>query len=248
MCAKPASAFPSGTRSVALASDAIIGSGAYIGNHVTVYPRVRIGERCTIMDGAVLGRLPISNATTTRKVRSEYRPLTIGSESIIGCNAVLYTGIQIGDRVLIGDLASLREGCRVGNDVILGRGVMALYDCQIGDRARIQDQVHLVGNILVEESVFIGMGVVTTNDNELYLSRFGLAELNLRAPVIRRFAVIGAGATLLPGVEIGEGAMVAAGAVVTENVPPWTVVAGVPAKHLRLIPDDWRRSILGSQR
>jgi acetyltransferase-like isoleucine patch superfamily enzyme len=54
--------------------------------------------------------------------------------------------------------------------------------------------------------------------------------------MIRRFAVIGPNATLLPGVEIGEGAFVAAGAVVTKDVPPWTMVAGVPARHFRDIP------------
>jgi acetyltransferase-like isoleucine patch superfamily enzyme len=225
---------------VSLADDTVIGPGARLGNHVTVYPRVQIGAGCAIMDGAVLGRLPMSNASTTRPLSTRYADLTIGEGAIVGCNAVLYTGSTIGERVLIADLASLREGCRIGNDVVIGRGVMALYDCQVGDRSRIQDQVHLVGGIVIEEDVFIGMGVVTTNDNDVYLSRFGLCPLELRAPTVRRWAVIGAGATLLPGVEIGEGAMVAAGAVVTRDVPPWTVVAGVPARAQREIPADWR--------
>ena len=141
--------------------------------------------------------------------------LTIGAGSIIGCNAVIYTGSRIGNQVLIGDLASLREGCEIGDQVIIGRGVQALYECKIGNRSRIQDQVHLVGNLVVEEDVFIGMGVMTSNDNNVYLARFGLAGLDLHGPIIRRFAVIGTGAVLLPGVEIGTGAMVAAGAVVT---------------------------------
>jgi acetyltransferase-like isoleucine patch superfamily enzyme len=225
---------------VSLAGDTVVGAGARLGNHVTVYPRVCIGSDCIVMDGAVLGRLPMSNASTTRPLPTEYADLSIGPRSIVGCNAVLYTGSVIGERVLIADLASLREGCHVGNDVVIGRGVMALYDCRVGDRSRIQDQVHLVGGIVVEEDVFIGMGVITTNDNAVYLSRFGLCPLDLRAPTVRRWAVIGAGATLLPGVEIGEGAMVAAGAVVTKDVPPWTVVAGVPARVQREISDEWR--------
>jgi len=64
-----------------------------------------------------------------------------------------------------------------------------------------------------------------------------------KAPTVRRWAVIGAGATVLPDVEIGEGAMVAAGAVVTKDVPPWTIVAGVPARHVREIPAGWRERI-----
>ena len=130
----------------------------------------------------------------------------------------------------------LREGCEIGDQVIIGRGVQALYECKIGNRSRIQDQVHLVGNLIIEEDVFIGMGVMTSNDNNVYLARFGLANLDLHGPVIRRFAVIGTGAVLLPGVEIGTGAMVAAGAVVTRDVAPWTVVAGVPAHYLKGYP------------
>ncbi len=204
---------------------------------------MRVGEAAIILDGAVLGRLPISNATTTRQIPHDFSELTIGAGSIIGCNTVLYTGSRIGKQVLIGDQASLREGCEIGDQVIIGRGVQALYECKIGSRSRIQDQVHLVGNLVIEEDVFIGMGVMTSNDNNVYLARFGLADLDLHGPIIRRFAVIGTGAVLLPGVEIGTGAMVAAGAVVTRNVAPWTIVAGVPATYLKDIPTDWRKQI-----
>ncbi len=233
---------------VVIAGGALVADSARLGNHVTVYPAVVIGERCTIMDGAVLGRPPLSNRTLTRLIPAEHPSLTIGADAIVGCNAVLYTGSSIGERVLIGDLASLREGCTVGDDAVIGRGVMVLYNCQIGARSRIQDQVHLVGNMTIEEDVFIGMGVVTANDRDVYLTRFGLAPLDLRGPLIRRYAVIGAGATLLPGVEIGTGAMVAAGAVVTRDVPAWTIVANVPARPVRDIPPEWRQMIEARQR
>jgi acetyltransferase-like isoleucine patch superfamily enzyme len=121
---------------------------------------------------------------------------------------------------------------------------MALYGCRIGSFSRIQDQVHLVGDMLVEEHVFIGMGAITTNDNDVYLARFGIGTTSQRAPTIRRYALIGAGATVLPNLEIGEGAFVAAGAVVTHDVPAWTVVSGVPARMVRSIPDEWRRQVL----
>jgi len=236
-------AFPGGTTGKVIAEGAIIAPSAYIGNYVTIYPRVRIGEEAIILDGTVLGRLPISNATTTRQIPNDFSELTIGAGSIIGCNAVIYTGSRIGNQVLIGDQASLREGCEIGDQVIIGRGVQALYECKIGSRSRIQDQVHLVGNLIIEEDVFIGMGVMTSNDNNVYLARFGLAGLDLHGPIIRRFAVIGTGAVLLPGIEIGMGAMVAAGAVVTRDVAPWTIVAGVPATYLKDIPTDWRKQI-----
>jgi acetyltransferase-like isoleucine patch superfamily enzyme len=239
-----ASVFDGGSQGISIAQDSTIGVDVHLGNHVTIYPKVELGNGCVVMDGAVLGRMPITNSNTTRPIHSQYQPLLIGDGAIIGCNAVLYTGTSIGRRVLIADLASIREGCAIGDGVVIGRGVMVLYECQIGDRSRIQDQVHLVGNMVIEEDVFIGMGVTTTNDNDVYLTRFGLARPNLRGPIIRRYAVVGAGATILPGVEIGEGAMVAAGAVVTRNIAPWTIAAGVPARHLKEIPQQWREQIL----
>jgi acetyltransferase-like isoleucine patch superfamily enzyme len=238
-----ADAFPDGVQGTNLAPDVVLGADTHLGNHVTVYPCVEIGDGCTVMDGAVLGRLPIRNATSTRRVQTHYSPLVIGAGSILGCNCVLYTGSRIGKGVLIGDLASVREGCAVGDDVIIGRGVMVLYDCRIGRRTRIQDQAHLVGNMLIEEDVFVGMGVMTANDNDVYLSRFGLSRADLSGPVVRRDAVIGTGAVLLPKVEIGEGALVAAGAVVTRDVAPWTMVAGAPACYVRDVPPDERRQI-----
>lgn len=237
------SVFTDGTVGSAVAEDAIIDDSVYLGNHVTVYPMVDIGPDSVVMDGAVVGRLPLSNANTTRPVLREFQRLSIGAGSIIGCNAVLYTGSRLGEKVLVGDLASIREGCTIGDGVIIGRGVMVLYQCQIGSHSRIQDQAHLVGNMIIEEDVFIGMHVTTTNDNDVYLTRFGLKPLDLRGPIVRRGAVIGAGATLLPGVQVGEGSIVAAGAVVVRDVPAWTVVAGVPARHLRDIAVDWRRRI-----
>lgn len=228
----------------AIADGATIGERVYLGHNVVVYPGVRLDSDCIVMDGAVLGRLPIPNRTTTRPVQAEFRELSIGFGSTIGANAVLYTGTTIGADVLIGDLASIREGCRIGDGVVLGRGVMVLYDCSIGNFSRIQDQAHIVGNMTVEEHVFIGMGVITTNDNDIYRTRFGLAPARFRGPTVRRLAVIGAGTTMLEAVEIGTGAIVGAGSVVTRDVPQWTMVMGTPARSVRPIPQEWRTQVL----
>jgi acetyltransferase-like isoleucine patch superfamily enzyme len=229
----------------AVAEGASVGLDTFLGNGVTLYPGVHVGEQCVVLDGASIGRIPISNGSTTRPIQGGFRDVTIGAGSIVGANAVIYTGTSFGERVLIGDLASFREGCRMGDRAIVGRGSMALYNCSIGPFARIQDQVHLVGDMIVEEHVFLGMGVVTTNDNDVYLTRFGLAVREQRgAPALRRFAAVGAGVTILPGVEIGEGALVGAGAVVTKDVAPWTIVMGVPARVREPVPTEWRQLIL----
>jgi acetyltransferase-like isoleucine patch superfamily enzyme len=229
----------------AVARGVTLGSGTFMGNGVTVYPGVQIGDGCVVLDGAVIGRIPISNANTTRPITSTFGRVTIGDGSIVGANSVLYTDLHLGQQVLVGDLASLREGCVVGDHAIVGRSVMMLYNCTVGAFTRVQDQAHLVGDMQIEEHVFIGMQVVTTNDNDVYLRRFGLATpTGTGGPKIRRFAAVGAGATILPGIEIGEGALVAAGAVVTRDVAPWTIVAGVPARVMRPVPDEWRERVV----
>jgi acetyltransferase-like isoleucine patch superfamily enzyme len=139
----------------------------------------------------------------------------------------------------------VREGCSIEDRVVLGRAVIVNYDTHIGRHTRIQDQANITGNVVIEEDVFISMNVTTANDNDIYLTRFGLQHAQFRGPIIRRYAVIGLGATLLPGIEIGEGAFVASNSAVTRDVPAWTIVAGVPARHLRDIPLDWRTQILG---
>jgi UDP-2-acetamido-3-amino-2,3-dideoxy-glucuronate N-acetyltransferase len=233
---------PSGS---AIARSAVLGPGTFLGRGATIYPGVSIGTRCIVLDGAVIGRMPIPTATTTRPVQATFGTVTIGDDTVVGANVVLYTNTRFGRNVLVGDLTSVREGCEISDGAILGRSVMALYDCRIGAFSRIQDQVHLVGDMIVEEHVFIGMGTVTTNDNDVYLARFGHrgSDEPQHGPTIRRLAMIGAGSTILPNLEIGTGAFVAAGAVVTRDVPPWTIFAGVPAREVRAVPDDWRRTI-----
>src|SRR4030067_2041066 len=101
-------------KNVHLSADTLLGNEVTIGNNVTVYPEVVIGDRCTILDGAVIGRPPIPTQAITRQIDSSFRPLSIGSGSVIWANFVIYTGVQLGEQVLVGDLASIREGGGLG--------------------------------------------------------------------------------------------------------------------------------------
>src|SRR5260221_9843838 len=103
------------------------------------------------MGGARFGFKPTTTGNTTRPIGNGFQPLSIGAHCVIGANAVLYCGITIGEQVLIGDLVSIREGCRIDNRAVVGRGVLVMYDTTIGERTRVIDGAILTGNMVIEE-------------------------------------------------------------------------------------------------
>jgi acetyltransferase-like isoleucine patch superfamily enzyme len=134
--------------------------------------------------------------------------------------------VEIGRATLIGDGASIREQCRIGSNCIISRYVTVNYNTTVGDGVKVMDLSHLTGNMVVEDGAFISVLVATVNDN-LVKAGFGG---HVVGPVVRAGSVIGGGATLLPGIEVGPDAFVGAGAVVTKTVGPGDRVTGVPAR------------------
>jgi acetyltransferase-like isoleucine patch superfamily enzyme len=109
------------------------------------------------------------------------------------------------------------------------------FDARVGARVLNQTGVYVTGGSVVEDDVFLGPGVQMANDHTM--GRHPRGEV-LVGPVLRRACRVGAGAVLLPGVEIGEEAFVAAGSVVTRHVAPRDVVMGVPARVVRRVGDE----------
>jgi len=160
----------------------------------------------------------------------------LGAGCVIAQGATVFAGATLGERVLVGDGACVRERCVIGDDVVIGHGSLVENDTTVGARTKIQALAYVTAYTTVGDDVFIAPCVVTTNDN--YMGRTEKRHAERKGPTIRRGARIGGGAVLLPGIEIGEEAFVGAGAVVTKDVPPLAVVVGNPARVLRDVPDD----------
>ena len=105
----------------------------------------------------------------------------------------------------------------------------------VGERVRIQTGCYVTAFSTIEDDVFVAPGVTLTNDDTM--GRHGPGH-ELRGAVLRRACRIGGGAVLVPGVEVGEEAFVAAGAVVVADVAPRAVVMGVPARQVREVGDE----------
>jgi acetyltransferase-like isoleucine patch superfamily enzyme len=213
--------------------DARIGAGSRIGSCAVVHTGTEIGTGCTIEDGAVLGKTPRLRASS-RAAGGKLSALVIERDVTICCGAVVYAGARIGAGAIIGDQAQVRERTSIGPDAVVGRGSAVDFGATVGARASIQSGVYVTAEAIVEDDVFLGPGVLTTNDDTM--GRHPRGE-RLRGPVFRRGCRIGGGAVIVPGVEIGEEAFVAAGAVVTHDVGPREVVMGVPARVVRRVSD-----------
>ena len=161
--------------------------------------------------------------------------VAIGDEVLIGGHAVIHAGSQIAAGARIGDHAQIRDGARIGAGATIGSYSSVDPGVTVGARASIQTHCYLSANTVVEDDVFVGPGVTITNDNTMDRHPTDMA---LEGALLRRACRVGGGVVICPGVEIGEEAFVAAGAVVTADVPPRTVVMGVPAHEVRRVPDE----------
>ena len=216
-----------------LGADVQVGEGVLFGAHVVVHDGTVIGDGSVVEHGAVLGKSPRLARSSTAS-RAELPPLRIGARVTVCTGAIVYAGTTIGDEAIIGDQAQVRERSTVGARSVIGRAAGVDNDVRIGDRVKIQSQVYVTAYSVVEDDVFLGPGASTTNDDTM--SRHG-PEYALRGATIRRAARIGGSAVLVPGVEVGEEAFVAAGAVVTKDVPARGFMVGVPARRVRDVED-----------
>jgi len=218
-----------------LGDGVVVGRGVTFGANVVVFDDTVIGDGCFVQDGAVLGKVPSLAPTSTAK-RGELAPLVLGAGCVISTGAIVYRGTTLGPGCIIGDHAGVRERCALGERVVVGRGSVVENDTTIGDLTRIQTGVYITAYMTIEDRCFIAPCVQTTNDN--FMGRTEKRHKLIKGATIRRGARVGGGVVLCPGIEIGEEAFIAAGAVVTKDAPPRKVLMGVPARVVRDVNED----------
>jgi UDP-2-acetamido-3-amino-2,3-dideoxy-glucuronate N-acetyltransferase len=155
-------------------------------------------------------------------------------------SAEIATSATIGPGSRVWHFSQLGEYCKVGANVSIGRNVFVGEGVVIGDNCKIQNSALLYAPARLEAGVFVGPGVILTNDAYPRAvnpdgSQKALSDWKPVGVSIREGASIGAGSICIAPVEIGEWALVAAGSVVTSNIPAFALVAGVPAKRLNWV-------------
>jgi acetyltransferase-like isoleucine patch superfamily enzyme len=160
-------------------------------------------------------------------------PPTVGEGSTIREGTIVYDDVEAGTGLQTGHHALIREQTVLGDDVLVGTQAVIDGATAVGDAVSMQTGVYVPRETDIGDSVFLGPNATLLNDMYPTVRR----DADLIGPNIEDGSSVGANATILPGVTVGQNAFVAAGAVVIEDIPPKTLAVGVPAKT-RSLPDE----------
>jgi acetyltransferase-like isoleucine patch superfamily enzyme len=205
-----------------------------IGGNVVIHAGTVIGEGASFQDGAVVGK-PLALGPRSTAPREAPPAAEIGAGATVCAGAVVVAGARVAAGAIVGDQSHVRERAKIGEAAVVGRGSAVDNDVAIGARVRIQTGCYITAYSTIEDDVFVAPGVTLTNDHTM--GRHG-PDHELGGATLRRACRVGGGVVLLPGIEVGEEAFVAAGAVVTRDVPARGVAMGVPARLVREVGDE----------
>lgn len=192
-----------------------------------IFDWVTLGEGSTLEDFCVIGISPDG-------LSDDERVTVIGAGAHIRAQTVIYAGNRIGTGFRTGNKVNIRELNRIGDNVSIGTLSVVEHHVEIGDNVRVHTQAFIPEYTVIEPNVWIGPNVVFTNAR--YPVSRGVKD-RLEGAVVREGAIVGANATILPGVTIGRQALIGAGAVVTRDVPDGVVVVGNPAHAVKRTTD-----------
>ena len=183
-----------------------------------IYGSNVIGKNAQIFDNVMLG-FPSRERLNAEK----FKGVWIGDDAVIRSGTIIYCDVTIGNKFQSGHNVVIREYTYIGDRVSIGTSTIIEGNSVLAHDINIQSMVYIPTGTSIGSGVFIGPNAVFTND------KYPPSD-KLRSPSIGKNAAIGANSTLLPGVCIGEGALVAAGSVVTKDVPDNMMAIGSPAK------------------
>ncbi len=194
-------------------------------NDPIVHPGVILGEEVHLGDFVIIGHPP-------RGKEAGELETFIGNRVDIRSHSVIYAGNRIGNHFQTGHRVTIRENNTIGDNVSIGTGSVVEHHVSIAEGCRLHSQTFVPEYCILESGVWIGPNVVLTNAR--YPSAPDTKE-HLAGTVLRKRARIGANVTILPGLTIGENALVGAGSVVTRDVAAGAVVVGNPARQVNSI-------------
>jgi len=184
------------------------------------------GEDCQIQEGCIIGL----------QYKPGCLPVRLGIGARIRTGTIIYADVQIGDNFQTGHHVMIREKTVIGSHVVVGTNTVIDGNVTIADFVKIESNCYIPTHTEIGTRVFLGPNVTLTNDRYPLKMRDRYVP---EGPVIEDGVTLGAGVVVCPGVRIGQDAFVAAGAVVTKDVPPHSLVMGVPGRS-RPLPEHLR--------
>jgi acetyltransferase-like isoleucine patch superfamily enzyme len=199
-----------------------------------VIPVIQYGKNSIGQNSRIFEPVTIGFPSREYLDAGEFPGVIIGENSILRSGTIIYCNVTIGDHFSTGHNVLIREKMAIGDRVAIGSSTIVEGYGNIGNDVRIQSMAFIPTNTTIGNHVFIGPHAILTNDR---YPPTGKPELI--GPILEDYAVIGANAILMPGITIGARAAVAAGSIVTRDVPPGVLALGSPARF-RNLPQEMR--------
>ncbi len=213
-----------------------VGRNCRIGHHVVLRAGSLIGDDVRIDDFVVVGKWPLRAVNSILKPTQELPPARIEAGCLLGTGVAIYRGAELAQNVLVADQATVRERVAVGAFTIVGRGVVIENDCRVGRYCKLETECYITAYSTLEDRVFIAPQVATSNDR--FIGRTEERFEHFKGVTVRKGGRVGVGAVILPGLTVGEDALIAAGSVLTRDAPAGMILLGSPAKVLRPVPEE----------
>lgn len=213
---------------IKISENVTIGENVEIGDYTLIYPNVVIKDNTKIGSHCIIGEPTAGYYEDSNN--HQFKTTVIGENSIIRSNSIIYEDVNIGDNFQSGHRVTIREQSDIGNNCSIGTLCDLQGKLKIGNYVRLHSNVHIGQMSTIEDYVWIYPYVVLTNDP---YPPMGV----LKGVTIRKFAQVATSTVVMPGVEIGENALIGAQSLVRKDVPAERVIVGVPGKDICSVRD-----------